>query len=240
MEFQRARNDEQRSQRRRHILDVTAAMLAEMPVAKLSLNELSRRVGLAKANVLRYFESREAILLQLLDAELTDWLTGLEEPLSVPAEGASRERGDRLARVLADSLAERPVLCDLISAQAAVLERNVSAEVAREHKYATLRSYRTLARLIANQLPELGQEDTFRLTGLLSLVAGGTWPYIQPSQDLLAAYPDDPIVAAMHVDFADVVRQSLEVAISGLLFRAENVPLGARPVGAVPSGDALA
>ena len=30
-----------------------------MPVAELSLNELSRRVGLAKSNVLRYFESRE-------------------------------------------------------------------------------------------------------------------------------------------------------------------------------------
>ncbi|MEU6392218.1 hypothetical protein [Streptomyces sp. NPDC046939] len=34
-----------------------------MPVAKVSLNGLSRRVGLAKSNVLRYFESREAILL---------------------------------------------------------------------------------------------------------------------------------------------------------------------------------
>lgn len=36
-------------------------MLSEMPVAKLSLNELSRRIGLAKSNVLRYFESREAV-----------------------------------------------------------------------------------------------------------------------------------------------------------------------------------
>jgi AcrR family transcriptional regulator len=53
--FQRARSDEQREQRRRAILCAAAAMLAEMPVADLSLNELSRRVGLAKSNVLRYF-----------------------------------------------------------------------------------------------------------------------------------------------------------------------------------------
>jgi hypothetical protein len=44
---------------------LAAAMLREMPVAELSLNELSRRVGLAKSNVLRYFETREAVLLEL-------------------------------------------------------------------------------------------------------------------------------------------------------------------------------
>ena len=65
--FQRARSDEQREVRRQAILRVAAEMLAQMPVAKLSLNELSRRVGLAKSNVLRYFESREAVLLELLD-----------------------------------------------------------------------------------------------------------------------------------------------------------------------------
>jgi hypothetical protein len=38
----------------------------------------------------------------------------------------------------------------------------------------------------------------------------------------------------MHVDFADVVRQAVEVAISGLLARAEDVPLGAGPLSAIP------
>ena len=51
--FQRARNEEQREIRRRAILETAAAMLDEMPVAEVSLNELSRRVGLAKSNVLR-------------------------------------------------------------------------------------------------------------------------------------------------------------------------------------------
>ena len=47
-------------------------MLDEMPVAAVTLNELSRRVGLAKPNVLRYFESREAVLLELLDGWAPD------------------------------------------------------------------------------------------------------------------------------------------------------------------------
>src|SRR6202034_4430038 len=76
--FQRARSEEQREVRRRGILDAAAAMLAVMPVAQVSLNELSRRAGLAKSNVLRYFESREAVLLELLDSACQEWLMQLE------------------------------------------------------------------------------------------------------------------------------------------------------------------
>ncbi|MFH8610614.1 TetR/AcrR family transcriptional regulator [Streptomyces sp. NPDC018029] len=233
MDFQRARNDDQREQRRRHILEITAGMLTEMPVAQLSLNELSRRVGLAKANVLRYFESREAILLQLLDAELQDWLAELEDALT-PVEGTPRERGDRLARVLAESLAERPVLCDLISAQAAVLEHNVSAQVAIEHKKASLRTFQALAQLFLRYLPELGGQDVFRLVGLSILAISAAWPYSSPPDALLAAYASSPALAPLQADFTDLVRQSVEVTISGLLARAENVPLGTGPVQEFP------
>src|SRR5947209_16445245 len=107
-------------------------MLTEMPVAQVSLNELSRRVGLAKSNVLRYFESREAVLLELLDSAWREWLAQLEEDLgsAVDADAPVAVRGDQLAATVAASLAARPVLCDLISAQTAVLERNVSPKVA--------------------------------------------------------------------------------------------------------------
>src|SRR5581483_12026644 len=67
MTFQRARSEEQREIRRQAILDAAAEMLEQMPVAEVTLNELSRRVGLAKSNVLRYFESREAVLFELLE-----------------------------------------------------------------------------------------------------------------------------------------------------------------------------
>src|SRR6201992_3097010 len=125
--FQRARTTEQRAVRRRGILDTAAAMRAEMPVAEVTLNELSRRVGLAKSNVLRYFESREAVLLELLDARTGEWLEYLARDLRPAVDPAAtpRARGDQLAAALATSLAERPVLCDLASAQAAVLEHNI-------------------------------------------------------------------------------------------------------------------
>src|SRR5580704_8920964 len=112
--FQRARSEEQREARRRAILNTAAAMLAEMPVAEVTLNELSRRVGLAKSNVLRYFESREAVLLDLLGSQWQEWLAALAGELdeAVDSSAPVAARGDQVAAVLATSLNRRPVLCD--------------------------------------------------------------------------------------------------------------------------------
>jgi AcrR family transcriptional regulator len=216
--FQRARTDEQRSQRRRHILDTTAAMLTEMPVAELSLNKLSRRVCLAKANVLRYFESREAVLLELLDTETRSWLDELREEHAA-SEGAARARGDRLADLLATSMARRPVLCDLLSAQGAVLEQNISTETGIRHKQAARQSLRDLVRIVLRHLPELGPDGAAALAESTLLTAMAAWQCSRPSQAMLAVYASDPELAAMRLDFTDLVRRTTAVTAAGLLAR---------------------
>ena len=219
--FQRARSQEQREVRRRAILDAAAGMLAEMPVAQVTLNELSRRVGLAKSNVLRYFESREAVLLELLDSAWQEWLTGLEADLgaAIDTTAPAAGRGDRLAGVLAASLAARPVLCDLLSAQAAVLERNVSPQVAATYKRAALAGLTRLGRLLHRYLGELGEHAAGRLAAGTVLVAGALWEHAQPSAAVLAAYESDPALAVMRTDFTSTLREVLEVLIAGLLAR---------------------
>ena len=229
--FQRARSAEQREVRRRAILDTAADMLAEMPVAEVTLNELSRRVGLAKSNVLRYFESREAVLLELLGTEWQEWLTALANELN--SELASRPdgapdpagpvaaRGDQLAQALAASLAARPVLCDLVSAQAAVLERNVSPQVAATYKRATMAGLEDLGALLQGHLGELSGHDAERLAAAAMVTTSALWPQCQPSPAMLAAYEADPSLAALRLDFEPALREFLEVFISGTLARAQ-------------------
>ncbi|MFC9651803.1 MULTISPECIES: TetR family transcriptional regulator [unclassified Streptomyces] len=220
--FQRARSEEQRAVRRQAILDTAAAMLTEMPVAQVSLNELSRRVGLAKSNVLRYFESREAVLLELLDTALREWLELLDDALAtaVDTAGGPYERGDQLAGAFAETLAARPVLCDLVSTQAAVLERNVSPRIAAEYKHATLANASVMARLIRAYVPELDENDAMRYAAAAFLLTGAIWTHAQPSAAMLAAYEADPALAALRMDFTATLREQLEVAASGLLARA--------------------
>ncbi|NAZ87659.1 TetR/AcrR family transcriptional regulator [Kineococcus indalonis] len=217
MTFQRARSPEQREIRRRAILDTAAALLEEVPVGELSLNELSRRVGLAKSNVLRYFDSREGVLLELMDRVLQDWLAELGADLAagVDAHLPLVPRAEQLAAVLARSLAGHRVLCDLLGAQGAVLERNVTVEVLTRHKRTALTRLSAAADLLRRHVPELGAAaETFCFQAMV--LAGALAPYSSPPPGVRAAYEAEPALAVLHLELQD----SLQLAIRTMLLGA--------------------
>jgi len=220
MTFQRARSAEQREERRRTILDTALGMLDEMPVADVTLNELSRRVGLAKSNVLRYFESREAVLLELLDRALGSWLAEVAEELvdGVDLSLSARERGDRFAAVVARSLAGHAVLCDLIGAQAGVLEHNVSVDVVVRFKRSALAGLDEMVTLVHRYVPETGDEAK-SVCFLAMVLTGGLWTQCRPSASMLAAYEVDPALAEFRVDLAPALEHGLATLIAGAVAR---------------------
>jgi AcrR family transcriptional regulator len=220
--FQRARSDEQRAARSQAILDTAAAMLEEMPVAGISLNELSRRVGLAKSNVLRYFDSREAVLLELLASSVHEWLAHLaaELPSAVRRRAAFKRRAGQVAAAVARSLVERPVLCDLMSAQAAVLEHNVTVETVTRYKLAVLADAEALAGLIHDALPELSQDDAWRYIVGAWLMTSALWTHARPPDAVLQAWAADDRLEKMHLDFPAMLEDYLTTLAIGLHARA--------------------
>lgn len=220
MTFQRARSQEQREIRRQAILDAAAVMLDEMPVAEVTLNELSRRVGLAKSNVLRYFESREAVLFELLERAVQRWLKQVAEELAAGVDPSlsARERGDQMAAVLSASLARQTVLCDLINAQAGVLEHNVSVEVVVQYKRSAVADLATAAELVRRHIPELGDGARFVATTAL-ILAGTLSAYCRPSASALAAYEADPSVAVLRMDLGATLEHAVATLIAGTLAR---------------------
>ena len=217
--FQRARSQEQREVRRQAILDAAAAMLDEMPASEVSLNELSRRVGLAKSNVLRYFESREAVLLELLDravhrcvAELVDELQGVDLAGSVVV------RGEAVAAILAAALTRHRVLCDLVAAQPGVLEHNASVDVVLQFKRSSRDNLATLAEAVRRCLPEIG----VRAEGVCMMavvMAGAMWSHCQHSASALAAYELDPGLGSLRFELPGALHEALATLIAGTLAR---------------------
>jgi AcrR family transcriptional regulator len=220
--FQRARTDEQRAVRSQAILDTAAAMLQEMPVADLSLNELSRRVGLAKSNVLRYFDSREAVLLELLHSSFREWLAHLaaELPSAIRRRAGFKRRAEQLAAAITGSLVERAVLCDLMSTQAAVLEHNVSVEAITRYKLAVLADAEVLAGLVSDALPELSQDDAWRYTVGIWLMTSALWAHARPPEAVLQACAADERLEKTHLDFPAALEDYLTTLAIGLHARA--------------------
>ena len=220
--FQRARSDEQRTLRRQTILDTAAGMLQEMPVAELSLNELSRRVGLAKSNVLRYFDSREAVLLELLAGSAREWLAHLaaELPAAVRRRARFERRAEQLASTIARSLAQRPVLCDLMSAGPGVLEHNVSVESVTRYKLTALADADVFTGLVRDALPEFSPEDAWRYTVGTWVMAAALWVHARPPEAVLAAQAADERLSRMRLDFTHTLEDHLTTLAIGLRARA--------------------
>jgi AcrR family transcriptional regulator len=221
MSFVRAHSPEQREVRRNAILDTARAMLEEMPVSDVTLNGLSRRVCMAKSNVLRYFDSREAVLLELCAEALSEWVDALEAELGTGVDTSEpvQVRADRLAAVIAASLAARPVLCDLMSAQASVLEHNISTETVLTYKRASLANVGRLADMVSTQLPELDVEQARKFTALAALMATAAWTHCHTAPAVVAAYETDPSLQLFTLEFDATLRESLELILTGLLTR---------------------
>ncbi|OBJ99281.1 TetR family transcriptional regulator [Mycolicibacterium fortuitum] len=219
MSFQRARSEEHREIRRRAILDTASKMLQTMTVSEMSLNELSRQTGLAKSAMLRYFESREAVLLELLDVALGQWVGAVADdlPRDTRADPVSA-RGNQLAALLSLSLRQRPQLCDLLAAQPGVLEHNVSADTLLRFKQSFHASITLLAEAIQNYIPEFG--DDSRSVCLLTLVTtGALWMYANPSISAVRACEADPVLSDLRLDFTDDLQTALARLIAGTLVR---------------------
>jgi AcrR family transcriptional regulator len=215
-DFRRARSPQQQEQRRRDILDVARQMLDRAPLAEISLRELSRQVGLAKSNVVRYFPTREAVFLALLVDDWARWLDTL--PSRFPRRDA-RRRGDstyaRVASVIADTLGEQPRLCDLIANSQLILERNIPVETARAFKSAAFTHTARLAQLVASAVPELDDAQAYEFAGVTWALIVGAWPIAHPSPTV-AQVLAEPEFAGMCVDFVPAMTRTLTVLLRGL------------------------
>ncbi len=199
-----------------------------MPAAAISLNELSRRVGMAKSNVLRYFESREAVLLELSNAATTDWLDEFEKTLAamITPGGPSSARADQLAATLATSLAEHPVLCDLISEQTGVLEHNISTEAVLRYKKVSVANYERLSGVAMHHLPELGAEGARKFAALATMLAASVWTHSHPPPAVVAAYEAEPSLAPYRMEFTSALTDSLKIVLAGITSRRDCNPAG--------------
>jgi AcrR family transcriptional regulator len=211
-EYQRARRPEHKQERREAILGAARDLAGERPVREISLGDIARRVGFAKSNLLRYFESREDVFLCLLLREWESWRISLTERLR--SGGAT---ADNVAATIARTIAERPLFCDLISEMSAVLERNVSVAAVQAFKSQSLDKVDDLGTAVAERIPDLdGQQGRETIAAAL-IITAGLWPIANPAPRVTAMYAEDPALTRAHVDFEDRLRQLLSALITGFL-----------------------
>ena len=214
--FQRARTDQQREHRRHEILTVTRDLLSGQRVATVSLNEIARQVGLAKSNVLRYYGSREAILLVLLADEYRAWVADVETSLLT---GDEPDPVEHVAATLAATAATRPLLCELLTATPTVLEHNVTPGEVTTFKLTVAAQMERLIASLAHHLGPWNDEAKGVFLGGLHALITGMWSLAHPSPALAEAMRTDNRIRGLPHGLEASLRESLATLLTGLQHR---------------------
>jgi AcrR family transcriptional regulator len=209
--FVRARRPEHKQQRREAILDAARRLALDSGVRNVTLGGVAAAVGLAKSNVVRYFGSREEIYLELLTEAGRDWHDAVVERLSRPAPS------DDVVTVLAETLADRLLFCDLLGQLSQHLEHNVSLTAARAFKETALELVRGLGQAIARAHPALTDDEAVELTQLAAWLAGCLYAAAHPSPAIAELYQQEPhLFAALCPPFLPTLRRALAALAAGL------------------------
>lgn len=212
--YQRARSPEQKEARRRHLLDTAKSMLQQMPdLHDLGINELARQAQMTKSNVYRYFESSEAVLLDVLVEEYTLWRGDLQKALG--RRGRHSGTIEHIARALSATWVARPLLCRLTSIFPSILEHNVSAERMLQFKHGLLAVRKETALDFHRCCPSIPASGFDRFIHHAVPLLIGLWPLSHPAE-LAAEVTARPDLAALRYDFQHDLEEGMLMLLRGL------------------------
>jgi AcrR family transcriptional regulator len=179
----------------------------------VSLADIAALAGIDKSALLRYFETREQIFLELTAREWAPWVRALRDGL----DGAAPGSAGLVADVVARSFGDRPLFCDLLAHTPLNLERNVSPETVRRYKLTSLSAVEEAAAAVHGALPGLTAVECGELISVLAALAGSLWQIANPAPALAELFASDPALALACVDLAPRLRRTAEILLAGLI-----------------------
>ncbi|MCG8417754.1 MAG: TetR family transcriptional regulator [Proteobacteria bacterium] len=213
VKWQRARQPEQKQQRRQDILDAAAGLFDERGFEGVSLNAIARHAGLAKSNLYRYFGSREEIFLGLLIDDYAEYVDGLDAllgPLVATDDPAA------VAAAIASAAAARPRMCALTAVLPGVIEQNLSEDSFLAFKTHVLGVSDRIARLLRVALPSLSIDRAYQFQRYVQALVASLWSM----STVASKFPrvmERPEFSRVCVDFEADLRQSVTAVLRGLL-----------------------
>ncbi|MEU9347938.1 TetR family transcriptional regulator [Streptomyces sp. NPDC048278] len=219
---QRARSAAAKQQREREILDAARSLAAERSVREVTLTDIAAAVGMHKSAMLRYFETREQIFLNLTAEGWQDWSATLRTRLAEqPGAGP-----DEVAATVARSLVARPFFCDLLAQAPLNLERNVSLEAAYAFKTVALDEVAALTAVLCEHLG-ITETAATDVVATATGMAGALWQMAAPGTRLRELYESRPELAHAVVDVEPRLTRILSALLNGM--SADTTARPARP-----------
>ncbi len=216
--FERARTPEAKRSRENAILAAAAQLATRHGVREVTLTAIADEIGMHKSALLRYFETREEIYLQLAATGYEEWSADARKRLAAisPQQGADPRQpmAQAIATALAQTLVERPLFCDLLAHIPLNLERNVSLDAVRAFKIRAIADTAAVAAAIT-QITPLRQDQAHNVVVTATVMAGALWQMAAPGTPLRDFYKSDPGLAHAVVDVEPRIIDIISALLDG-------------------------
>ncbi len=212
MSWQRARTDENKSERKLAICDAAVTLFKKNGYDNVSFNGIASEAGFTKSNMYRYFSSKEDIFLNVFSDLFENWVDGCVKRLKKLKQGVSAEE---FAKAYLNSLTAHPHFLDLSPILFISLERNSSFDQLFEFKKLAKHLLYQVSLEITRVYPEMKIEWAFKLLNLCHAATNSFGAQAAQNDALKKIYREDEF-KELKPNFKKELTSAIEIFILGI------------------------
>ena len=178
MDFQRARTEQQVESRHAEILNACAALYEEAGADGVTIKAIAQRTSFSRPSIYNYYDTKEEILLDLLQRECGDYTQELRQGF------AAAVRLDRSAfcRLMTDALLRHEKMLRLMSVNLNSIENNVDDQRLLAFKKDMAAMFDELRRGLEKFFPESTEAEREMFVSSHFCFIYGLYPASHPSR----------------------------------------------------------
>ena len=212
MNWQRARTEDKKNERRQAIYDAAFTLFKNKGYENVSFNGIASEAGFTKSNMYRYFSSREEVFLNVFANLFEKWT---EDCIKQLKKLHQDEPFNSFAKLYVKSLMSHPQFLDLTPLLFISLEKNSSYEQLLVFKRQAKNLLFGIAIEISRIYPELEGEKAFKFLTLSHAATTNYWAANTQSEALKKIYKQEEF-QDLRPNFEKDLTTSIEVIIHGL------------------------
>ena len=211
---QRARSQADKDVRRTQLIEAATRLFADASFEAVTIARVAETAGVAKGTAYLYFATKETLFLELVRAELTQWLADLTLKLK---RLRSTQPASAVPTAVARSLAERPALRRLLVLLHTVIEPNIDEASARDFKRFLRDLLAEAGAAMADKIPGLSVAKAVTFVLQTHALVISITQLADPPPVIARVIAADASLQSMCIDFESFLADTLRTLVRGML-----------------------
>lgn len=183
MDFKRARNDEQISNRQNEIINACRSLFSNGTYDDITFGKISEITSISRPSIYNYYITREEILLDVLEKEYFKWFENFKNGFN---ENTRLNKKD-LCNLLINSFDKFETFLRLLSIQYSILEKNCSFEKLTQFKMNTQTIFNSLDSVLVKTYPRSTPENRSSFLFMMFSAIGNFYEMCTPNETEIKA-----------------------------------------------------